>query len=58
MVLNRFKRPSVYLGSLIFIWGVIMVCTGFIRNFDELLAIRFLLGLFEFVAWHLRTRPI
>ncbi|KAJ0417559.1 major facilitator superfamily domain-containing protein, partial [Aspergillus carlsbadensis] len=47
MVLNRFKRPSVYLGSLIFIWGVIMVCTGFIRNFNELLAIRFLLGLFE-----------
>ncbi|KAL2816721.1 major facilitator superfamily domain-containing protein [Aspergillus granulosus] len=47
MILNRFKRPSVYLGLLISVWGVIMLCTGFIQNFDSLLAIRFLLGLFE-----------
>jgi hypothetical protein len=32
-----------------FIWGVIMTCTGFIHNFGSLVAIRFLLGLFEFV---------
>ncbi|KAL5042504.1 hypothetical protein BDW71DRAFT_216953 [Aspergillus fruticulosus] len=47
IILNRCKRPSIYLGTLIFIWGVIMLCTGFIQNFDSLLAIRFLLGLFE-----------
>ncbi|KAL2835652.1 major facilitator superfamily domain-containing protein [Aspergillus pseudoustus] len=47
MILNRFKRPSVYLGLLISIWGVIMLCTGFVQDFNSLLAIRFLLGLFE-----------
>ncbi|KAL4768644.1 major facilitator superfamily domain-containing protein [Aspergillus nidulans var. acristatus] len=47
IILNRCKRPSVYLGTLIFIWGVVMLCTGFVQSFDSLLAIRFLLGLFE-----------
>ncbi|EAU39624.1 conserved hypothetical protein [Aspergillus terreus NIH2624] len=47
IVLNRFKRPSTYLGALMFIWGVTMTCTGFIHNFGSLVAIRFLLGLFE-----------
>ncbi|KAE8383855.1 major facilitator superfamily domain-containing protein [Aspergillus bertholletiae] len=45
--LNRFKRLSMYLGSLIFVWGIIMTCTGFIRSFASLVGIRFLLGLFE-----------
>lgn len=47
MVLNRFKRPSIYLGSLIIIWGIIMTCTGFVQNFAGLMVIRFLLGFFE-----------
>ncbi|KAL4932425.1 putative MFS transporter [Aspergillus undulatus] len=47
IILNYFKKPSVYLGILIFIWGVIMMCTGFVQSFDSLVAIRFLLGLFE-----------
>ena len=47
MILNRFNRPSIYLGSLILIWGIIMTCTGFTKNFAGLTVIRFLLGLFE-----------
>ncbi|KAB8279147.1 major facilitator superfamily domain-containing protein [Aspergillus minisclerotigenes] len=47
IILNHFKRPSVYLGSLILVWGIIMTCTGFVQNFGSLVGIRFLLGLFE-----------
>jgi hypothetical protein len=47
IILNRLKRPSRYLGFLIFSWGVIMLCTGFVQNFAGLVVIRFLLGLFE-----------
>jgi MFS family permease len=47
MILNKFKKPSYYLGTLVFAWGTIMTCTGFIHNFGALCAIRFLLGLFE-----------
>ncbi|KAL3481779.1 major facilitator superfamily domain-containing protein [Aspergillus californicus] len=47
IILNQFKKPSVYLGGLVFIWGVIMTCTGFVQSYGALLAIRFLLGLFE-----------
>jgi len=47
MILNKFKRPSLYLGSLVLAWGIIMTCTGLVQNFEGLVAIRFLLGLFE-----------
>jgi len=47
MVLNKFKKPSQYLGMLVLLWGIVMTCTGFIHNFGALCAIRFLLGLFE-----------
>lgn len=49
IILNHFNKPSVYLGTLIFIWGVIMMCTGFVQSFGSLVAIRFLLGLFEYI---------
>ncbi|RHZ61801.1 putative MFS transporter [Aspergillus thermomutatus] len=47
ILLNRFKKPSTYLGGLIFAWGVIMTCTGFVHSFSGLIIIRILLGLFE-----------
>jgi hypothetical protein len=47
MILNRLRKPSRYLGALIFLWGIIMTCTGFIKNFADLVAVRFLQGLFE-----------
>ena len=49
MLMELCKHPSWYLGGMVMTWGIIMLCTGFIQNFGELVAIRFLLGLFEYV---------
>jgi hypothetical protein len=48
-ILLRFKRPSTYLGVLIVLWGLVMTLTGTVRNFGDLVAVRFLLGVFEYV---------
>ncbi|KAF4470295.1 hypothetical protein FALBO_2811 [Fusarium albosuccineum] len=47
MILHRFKRPSWYMGGIVFAWGTIMTLTGIVQNYAGLLAIRFLLGIFE-----------
>lgn len=47
IVLKRFSQPSRYIGTLITVWGVVMTCTGLVHNFAELVAVRFLLGVFE-----------
>ncbi|OAL43333.1 MFS general substrate transporter [Pyrenochaeta sp. DS3sAY3a] len=36
-----------YLGSLIFCWGIVTMCFGFVHTFGQLVALRFLLGVFE-----------
>ncbi|KAF5006451.1 hypothetical protein FDECE_7173 [Fusarium decemcellulare] len=47
ILLKKFNKPSVYLGSLVTIWGVIMTLHGVVKNFGGLLAVRILLGVFE-----------
>ncbi|KAL8282862.1 hypothetical protein RB600_006038 [Gaeumannomyces tritici] len=47
ILLKKFTRPSVYLGTLVTAWGVIMTLHGVVRNFGGLLAARLLLGAFE-----------
>ncbi|KAI6784136.1 MFS transporter [Emericellopsis cladophorae] len=47
ILLKRFKRPSVYLGILVTMWGIIMTLHGVVQNFGGLLAVRMLLGVFE-----------
>lgn len=47
ILLKKFSRPSLYIGSLICVWGVVMTCTGLVQNFAQLVTLRFLLGLFE-----------
>ena len=47
MLLAKFKKPSVYIGILIFCWGVVMTLSGVVQNFGGLVATRFFLGLFE-----------
>ncbi|KAF6831557.1 MFS transporter [Colletotrichum musicola] len=47
MILKKVKRPSVYLGGLTLAWGIVMTCTGLVRNFGSLMATRILLGTFE-----------
>ncbi|EGU88786.1 hypothetical protein FOXB_00708 [Fusarium oxysporum f. sp. conglutinans Fo5176] len=47
MILHKFKRPSWYMGGIVFCWGVIMTLTALVQNYAGLLVIRFLLGIFE-----------
>ncbi|TDZ49762.1 putative transporter [Colletotrichum trifolii] len=47
VLLKKFKRPSVYLGTLVTIWGVIMTLHGVVKNFAGLLVVRLVLGVFE-----------
>lgn len=49
MLLSKFKRPSWYIGGIVFAWGTIMTLTGIVQNYAGLLTIRFLLGIFEYV---------
>jgi hypothetical protein len=47
ILLKKFKRPSVYLGILVFSWGIVMTFTGLVQNFAGLMTTRVLLGIFE-----------
>ncbi|UQC91151.1 major facilitator superfamily transporter [Colletotrichum lupini] len=47
IILKKVKRPSFYLGTLTLCWGIIMTCTGLVRNFGGLMVTRILLGVFE-----------
>ncbi|KAK8044079.1 hypothetical protein PG993_004103 [Apiospora rasikravindrae] len=47
MILNKFTRPSIYMGSIVLSWGIIMTMTGIVKNFGGLCAVRVMLGLFE-----------
>ncbi|KAK0648095.1 major facilitator superfamily domain-containing protein [Cercophora newfieldiana] len=43
----RKVRPSIYISTLMFIWGVINMCMGFVHSYATLVALRVLLGAFE-----------
>ncbi|KAF3798193.1 putative transporter [Colletotrichum gloeosporioides] len=47
MLLLKFKRPSTYMGILVTGWGTIITLTGLVQNFEGLIAVRVLLGVFE-----------
>ncbi|KAK8124147.1 hypothetical protein PG999_004065 [Apiospora kogelbergensis] len=47
MILNKFTRPSIYIGMIVLSWGIIMTLTGIVKNFGGLCAVRVMLGLFE-----------
>jgi hypothetical protein len=49
MILHVVKRPSWYIGGLVLCWGVIMTMTGIVQSYAGLIAIRLLLGVFEYV---------
>ncbi|KXJ94864.1 major facilitator superfamily domain-containing protein [Microdochium bolleyi] len=46
MIFRRF-RPAVYLSTLMFCWGLVNMCMGFVTSYKALVALRFLLGVFE-----------
>ncbi|KAL2143658.1 hypothetical protein VTI28DRAFT_10165 [Corynascus sepedonium] len=51
----------IWIALLTFIWGVICLCLGLVRNFDQFIALRALLGLAEgglFPAWPAHRGPL
>ena len=46
MVFRR-VRPSLYLSSLMFVWGIVNMCMGFVQSYQSLVGLRLLLGVFE-----------
>ncbi|KAJ9602393.1 hypothetical protein H2200_013248 [Cladophialophora chaetospira] len=46
LLLSRL-RPSLYLGSVMVIWGAVCTCTAAVQNFAGLLVVRILLGVTE-----------
>lgn len=56
-MLKKFKRPSTYLGLLVVSWGIVMTCTGLVKNFGSLMATRVLLGIFESVYQDIHQVP-
>jgi MFS family permease len=47
MFINRISRPSWYIAVSMTLWGIISTCSGFSKNFGDMVAIRFLLGFIE-----------
>ena len=46
MIIGK-ARPSWYICLITSLWGVVSMSQGFIKNFAELLSVRFILGLVE-----------
>ncbi|KAI1261869.1 MFS general substrate transporter [Xylariaceae sp. FL1019] len=46
-ILIRRVRPSWYLAGLMTAWGLVNMSMGFIKTYAQLVALRFLLGIFE-----------
>ncbi|EEB96643.1 hypothetical protein MPER_04187, partial [Moniliophthora perniciosa FA553] len=48
LTLNKNKfRPGIFLGAQMFLLGVLGMCQGLTRSYGGLLAVRFLMGVFE-----------
>ncbi|ODV78243.1 transporter of nicotinic acid [Suhomyces tanzawaensis NRRL Y-17324] len=47
MLLNKLGKPSLYISILMTVWGLISLCTGFVKSYGGLVAIRALLGIVE-----------
>lgn len=47
MFLNKFKKPSIFLASIMGAWGTISLCTAAVQGFGGLLAVRLVLGFVE-----------
>jgi MFS family permease len=47
MLVRFSEKPSLWIGFIVTSWGIVMMCTGFVKNFTGLLICRLLLGVFE-----------
>ncbi|EAL19325.1 hypothetical protein CNBH0190 [Cryptococcus deneoformans B-3501A] len=46
LILSK-TRPSIYLSVCVMVWAIVSLCTGFVQNYHQLLAVRILLGFTE-----------
>lgn len=46
-LLTRKIGPRIFLSSITFLWGIVMLGMGFIESWTSLLALRFVIGIFE-----------
>ncbi|KAL3462048.1 major facilitator superfamily domain-containing protein [Aspergillus heterothallicus] len=46
-VLKRHVRPSLWLATLLFCWGVLTLAFAFLKNYGSVVAVRTLIGVFE-----------
>ncbi|KAJ6492571.1 major facilitator superfamily domain-containing protein [Mycena vitilis] len=47
MILNKVKRPSIYIGTCVVAWGIASALSGVVSNYGGMLACRFFIGLPE-----------
>jgi MFS family permease len=47
LLLNYSGRPSLYLGFFVIAWGLVSACTSQVKNYGQIVACRFILGLVE-----------
>lgn len=47
MLINRISRPSLYLGGVMLLWGLISTLTGIVNDFKGMVLVRFFLGFVE-----------
>ena len=46
-VVLRSVGPRIFLPSTVILWGIITICFGFVRSWDQLIPLRLILGIFE-----------
>lgn len=46
-LLTRKIGPRVFLSTITFLWGIVMLGMGFVESWTSLLALRFVIGIFE-----------
>ena len=46
-VVLRKLGPRIFLPSITFLWGATMVCFGFLTNWEQMIGMRLVLGVFE-----------
>ncbi|KAH6886844.1 major facilitator superfamily domain-containing protein [Thelonectria olida] len=47
MLINRIQRPSLYLSSIMLLWGLVSTLSGVVTGFAGMVSVRFFLGFIE-----------
>lgn len=46
-LLTRKIGPRIFLSTITFLWGIVMLGMGFVQDWTSLLALRLIIGIFE-----------